>query len=746
MRANANVEAATQSPLVFHLTGRQRRGNVEAIDLTAVRPALFARYRHLNELRHDFPLVLVHGAAEGGAVQPLSRVIDRLLQKIAPPGIESERLRKLVLRVEREIRTLATHGAVGLLSELWDRAAGGLPAATGHGGESVKIARAALDIDGEVVGCGASTASLLLDHLWESVREEKTSRFRALAGPLAIRLEDILRADFARSQAGRSADRLSASVGAPHRGLFDFAAMERLLPKSAAGESLDPCRRQRIEWALDVLTGQHFFAVSSGYVPPRRAPYSFRFDSCAAALASYRARLPEMAELVKALAVANLEVDGSYVASRHDELFAGIGADSLRAEDLAMFPDYLVMLEDGGEANEAGLIEALSAGALIKVVVNIHDLHPGPGDGSPGLHGLRGAQIATVTSGLNGVFVLQATSSSLYQMRRQLRRGLEYAGAALFSVFSGAKTGDGGLQPYLVAAAALESRAFPCFTCDPGAGTDLASRFSLDGNPQPTRDWPLHRLDYADAAYARVTQEVAFTAVDFFACDPRNARHFARVSVSHTDHMVQAAQRTNGAGANAAEDVPFVLAVDIDGALARLVIDEALLLAARRCLDGWHRLQELGGVHNSHADRLLAHEKAEWEKEKRAEIANLKAEATAAPVPSAASVAAAEPITAAAPAPAAQAVAAPEPECSPDEPYIETARCSSCNECIQINDRMFAYNENKQAVIADLKAGTYRQLVEAAESCQLSIIHPGKPRDPDEPGLTELTERAAPFA
>jgi len=36
---------------------------------------------------------------------------------------------------------------------------------------------------------------------------------------------------------------------------------------------------------------------------------------------------------------------------------------------------------------------------------------------------------------------------------------------------------------------------------------------------------------------------------------------------------------------------------------------------------------------------------------------------------------------------------------------------------------MFAYNENKQAYIADRKAGTYKQLVEAAESA-MSIIHP----------------------
>ena len=59
---------------------------------------------------------------------------------------------------------------------------------------------------------------------------------------------------------------------------------------------------------------------------------------------------------------------------------------------------------------------------------------------------------------------------------------------------------------------------------------------------------------------------------------------------------------------------------------------------------------------------------------------------------------------------------------------------------------MFAYDANKQAYIKDASAGTYRQLVEAAESCQVAIIHPGKPRDPNEAGLDELLERAEAFA
>jgi hypothetical protein len=58
---------------------------------------------------------------------------------------------------------------------------------------------------------------------------------------------------------------------------------------------------------------------------------------------------------------------------------------------------------------------------------------------------------------------------------------------------------------------------------------------------------------------------------------------------------------------------------------------------------------------------------------------------------------------------------------------------------------MFVYNENKQAYIADPDAGTFRQLVEAAEGCQVGIIHPGKPRNPKEPGLDDLIARAEPF-
>ena len=58
---------------------------------------------------------------------------------------------------------------------------------------------------------------------------------------------------------------------------------------------------------------------------------------------------------------------------------------------------------------------------------------------------------------------------------------------------------------------------------------------------------------------------------------------------------------------------------------------------------------------------------------------------------------------------------------------------------------MFSYDGNKQAFIADVNAGTFAQLVEAAENCQVAIIHPGKPRNPNEAGLEDLIKRAEVF-
>ena len=317
-------------------------------------------------------------------------------------------------------------------------------------------------------------------------------------------------------------------------------------------------------------------------------------------------------------------------------------------------------------------------------------------------------------------------------------------GPALFSIFAGAPAAAGDLPRYLTAAAAMESRAFPAFVYDAAAGENWATRFSLAPNRNPETDWPVEPFEYADEALQRVRGEVAFTYADFALCDRRNAEHFAVVPRDRwTAAMVPAAEWLELPERDAAERVPYLLAVDGEDVLHRVIVDSRMMQATRRCLLLWHRLQEHGGIHDSHAERLLAREKAAWETQKSAEIDAIRKSAAAA-APAVAEAAPAVAAAAGAPA-SAEAAAAPEEKVASDDPWIETARCPSCNECQLINPQMFVYNDNKQAYIKDANAGTFRQLVEAAETCQVAIIHPGKPRNPNEPGLDELIKRAEPF-
>jgi ferredoxin len=89
---------------------------------------------------------------------------------------------------------------------------------------------------------------------------------------------------------------------------------------------------------------------------------------------------------------------------------------------------------------------------------------------------------------------------------------------------------------------------------------------------------------------------------------------------------------------------------------------------------------------------------------------------------------------------------APEEEAlSFDEPYIDSALCTTCNECTELNGQLFRYNADKQAFIADLAAGTFAELVKASELCPVRCIHPGKPRSDDSTATPELIARAAAF-
>jgi hypothetical protein len=733
-----DMQAQPHDQRVFHLTGKRRGDGLVAVDGLDLRPALLAPYRDLSALRYDFPIVLVEQRDAPEVVRSLSTLVDAVLKDVAPRGIEGERLRRHALQLECEIRRALDAGTAGTLAELWNIAAAKLGAREGETLEQVLAhAGGALQAEGELVGCTSDMPARLITHLWRSAQRAKARRFHADLGRLVLKLSDILRAAVIHSQAGRQPESLRDSLGGPHQDAFDFEVLSRIVGKGLPCDELPAARHDRLVRALDVLESQRFFAPPDDDAPARPGTFfDFVFDNCAAAAQAFRERLADVAQVVKAMAIAELEAQGRYVEAEHDVFFDAFDAHSLSADDLTRFPDYLVCIppERNGAPENANLIEMLSSGVPVKVLVQTSELLDEASIGTGRFaFGVRDARLATTAMGLGGMFVLQSPSADLYALRARIRRGLGCRGPALFSVYPGSASPAGRLPPYLSAAAAMQSRAFPAFSYDAEAGNDWASRFSLENNPQRDDDWPVETLDYCDTALQRASERCAFTFADFVLCDARYAAHFALAPREHwSDAMLPAAQWLALDESEAAQRVPYLLAVDGSDALYRLIVDARVMQATRRCLLLWRRLQEHGGVHDSHAERLLAREKAAWEAEHQAQAPASVAAQSAADVA----------------APVAPAQGEPEPAApahSRDEAWIETARCPSCNECQLINDRMFAYDERKQAYIKDLSAGTYRQLVEAAESCQVAIIHPGKPRDPNEPGLEELLVRAESF-
>ena len=105
--------------------------------------------------------------------------------------------------------------------------------------------------------------------------------------------------------------------------------MSRLVGRGVPKDELPAARRARLERTLEVLKAQRFFGDPGLGDAVAPAPYTFRYDDCAAAADAFRSRLPALAEVRKAIAVAELEATNRYVESTHDPFFEGFAPAAL---------------------------------------------------------------------------------------------------------------------------------------------------------------------------------------------------------------------------------------------------------------------------------------------------------------------------------------------------------------------------------------------------------------------------------
>lgn len=644
-------------------------------------PALLRRVRDLDALRHDFPLLLFPPGHPAGPLRPLPAALDAAVPADAPRGDR--------LALEAALRRCAAPGAAVPLAELLERHAPRLLGAEQDAARRTRrlaqLARLGRDWEGAaLVGCGVDAPERVVAHLHRTHVATRGAAIRAEIDALSRALARVLDADAAASPAAWDADGLRAATSPRHAAELDFDALAALLTTGRPARTLPPARRERIAAALAALRAQRFFGVDDAGAAPlaRRVTEALRVG---------RDRLPAAAAFLEAVRVARREL-ARHRGARLDD---AAPAPAPTRDELALFPAPLVVLDTDTLPRDDALLllDALAAGVPLKAVVRTGTALAAPGgDAADAWRAALGAMAA----GLGTAYVVQGTAAQLARLADAIAAALAHDGPALVFVYAAGANSTAHLPPYLLAAAAAESRAFVPFVFDPAAGVAVVPDGAV---AEPDADWPSGALAYEDDRLQAVVEPLRFTTADFLAADPHLAPHFRAVPRARwTADLVPVDAWLRLDRAERRRRQPYVVVVDGDERLQRLVPDDAILAATRHAAARWRRLR---------------------------------------PPPPA-------PREAAAPQPQA-ALATPPPAPAAGAAWIETGRCTSCHECLNVSSRMFAYDDNGQAYLRDAAAGTYRELVEAAERCQLALIHPGEPRDLAEPGLDELRRRAAAF-
>jgi len=785
--SDSGHKAALKALLNFHLHGTRPHGS-SAIprDLW---PALVHPYREFNAIRYEYPLCLPT-AGQAGRPRPLSQLVDEFVEKTREAGDGRERLRRHMYQLELEIRRLSEAQPKAGLDQLLDQAAGNLMESTRLKGDKraelesdLELARRGLPGQLSLVACGPNAPRRLFTAIYEQYWHAHCATWREELATLIAGLTDILKADFDRSPSARSAGHLKNTLGTGDRNDVDAGRLADILDHVHLSDPLPESRRERIQKTLDVLKrlqpvfgGFPTAPVSKSELPFPLAPVA---DDCAAAMTRRRLQSGVLLEFFKSVRIAQLELENRYKESVHDAFFARFDESHLSQEERGLCPPVVLQVRQSKLSSHCAgqLIDILMSGWPFKVVMQVDDLTGDPDE----FQARWPARIADLARSLPGVFVLQSPVSALVKLQAGFQAGLEFTGPALFSVYTGIAEGGSTLPPYLDAAAAVEARLFPAYQYDPGQGSSLAETMRLLDNPQAEKAWVQEALAVEDPDGERQERELLFTPADFLLTDSRVAEHFWAVDPSGWhENMLPLKEFLETSVAERQNKIPYLLAIASDGGIARVVITRSLLQIVAESQARWRRLQEDAGVGNSHAQALLSAEQARMESRLQADIERIQEEhderlgqglgeltrqiveriasqltsGAAAPesgqVASRAAVARqAQPAPTPAPEAEAEAVAAAEPEededLSLDDPYIDTPLCTACDDCTKMSPMVFAYNENKQAYIKDASAGSYKDLVLAAEKCPVKIIHPGKPTNPNEEKLDEWIKRAEPF-
>ncbi len=764
-KASDSGEAWQERLRDFHLTGEgANEGKARLAE--PLWPAVCHAMRAAGSLRSAFPL---HYQPTGEpSFQPLHAVLDEALQAASKSGDDLVELSGWASAlVEEAARWLAEEGnrsypPAEVLSQALKRLLKRLELPEDEAEALADQGRRLPTLirnPGRVLPFTPAAAPFLYARVLAAGRSQQRSKFLGRIHELAGRLEGILGGA---GGAGEDTSSLSDSLGEEGDRFLDASAMASSMKRTAGHHPLDDERRRRIEKNLDIL--QRFRERASTrplltIVHSEEAPVGLDLeetawlqvpDPFAAALELCEDAMQEMTVALRAVRTAELEVAGAYVPAVHDRATARFTWEAAAVHEVEAAPAFLVfepadrLAEQSLTAMGRLLRSGLPLQVLITREINLTGARrEGRADAEPP------PDFGYLAIAHREVFVVEAPLVEAEQLVQDLQR----AGRVLRPTVAVVAVPPARIPPEEAlwrAAAAHFARVTPSFSYDPDAGDAWAQRFSLQGNPQAERMWPGFELTLQRRSSEPAT-DAALSPAHAAALDPNHRDSFWVIPTdAWGDDQVELGEYLAKYDKLPPPEIPFIWVVTEGGVLARAVLTRDLANACRELKRAWRIYQELAGVHNQYVESAVAETRQQVEEQVETQKAAWMAEARHAGAAEAvyrlvtrladprglsagrlAPLSSPEALSSLAPHPnetAEVAEAPPEPPAAvraPAGPYIDSALCTTCDECTNRNSRMFKYNDDKQAYIADVSAGTYAELVKAAAACPAKCIHPG---------------------
>lgn len=650
--------------------------------------------------------------------------------------------------------------------------------------------------DGACLGCGEKTVVHLFVATAEALMQPRVARQIEKIDDLIARLDQHTRLKLAATIDLSDDARVANALDHLHNADVTLASFSEQLDSRHAGKTIDPewlrwvsqliAKLKHLRWqytdgagrrgrsSMGIVNSTGCTSVWASTYPFN--PYPFPWtnhlfqDSPSMAMGIFEGHMARMAEGFAAVRMAEIELDGGYRKEKQGEFFTYFNWKQFTDEEFHLCPPVVSIGGDGAmyDIGFQNLSRMMMSGKPIKVLVLDTQVYSNTG-GQACTSGFTGQvsdmaqygkafhgkeeirkEIALIGMAHRTTFIAQGTTANTSHLIESFVEGLNARRPALFNIYSPCMP-EHGIADDLAefqSKLAVESRAYPILRYNPDKGNLPEECLNLDGNPSLDDDWPTYTLKYQDETGAPGEMEVPMTFADFAMTEGRFRKQFRTVPRdAWNENMVPLAEYLEFEADDREGKFPYIWAVNKRNKLIRVIPAAPLVHSCEDRRHFWRLLKSLAGVRPAVDTTAIAEQaRSEFAQSIAAQLLEMVANGTllgdgAAPAPLAAKPAAVA--VAAAPA-AAVAIAAAPAEAS-STPWIESAMCTSCDECIRINNRIFAYNENKQAFVKNAKGGPYRDLVKAAEKCTAQVIHPGLPLDPSEKDLDKLVKRAAKY-